>query len=241
MQDYKARGSAQGLAAAELAEACGRTLTLTGTLAGGYASTLFHIAWRFSRPVREEFGHRDEAKWIQRYGIVERVSKRDPDDYGNEGRHSKRRTYAARTIERPGIAPGVLFHLIGHSVFLRLADVASDLPPYDERVMVVPLDAEAEVGGVSQADAYQVLATDLRNAVNQALGRGSKRLLSVYLQALISYPDACTRGETVLDPEWVPSSPKHPRCRRIGAIRRSRRSSTCCAGTRSEAGGRSST
>jgi hypothetical protein len=43
--EYKARGSAQGLAAGTLAEACGRTLTLTGTLMGGYASTLFHLLW----------------------------------------------------------------------------------------------------------------------------------------------------------------------------------------------------
>jgi len=53
--EYKARGSAQGLAAGALAEACGRVLTLTGTLMGGYASTLFYLLWRFSPAVREEF------------------------------------------------------------------------------------------------------------------------------------------------------------------------------------------
>jgi hypothetical protein len=37
VQDFKARGSAQGLAVGALAEACGRTLTLTGTLFGGCA------------------------------------------------------------------------------------------------------------------------------------------------------------------------------------------------------------
>lgn len=46
--EYKARGSAQGLAAGTLAEACDHTLTLTGTLMGGYSSTLFHLLWRFS-------------------------------------------------------------------------------------------------------------------------------------------------------------------------------------------------
>ena len=35
--EYKARGSAQGLAAESLAGACARTLTLTGTLFGGCA------------------------------------------------------------------------------------------------------------------------------------------------------------------------------------------------------------
>ncbi len=43
VHEYKGRGSAQGLAAGILADACGTSLALTGTLAGGYASTLFHL------------------------------------------------------------------------------------------------------------------------------------------------------------------------------------------------------
>jgi len=78
--EYKARGSAQGLAAGTLAEACGRTLTLTGTLMGGYASTLFHLLWRFSPAVRDEFAHGDEPRWVARYGIVERITRKGGDD-----------------------------------------------------------------------------------------------------------------------------------------------------------------
>lgn len=37
VHEYKARGSAQGLAAGTLAEACAKTLTLTGTIFGGCA------------------------------------------------------------------------------------------------------------------------------------------------------------------------------------------------------------
>ena len=70
--EYKARGSAQGLAAEALADACGKTLTLTGTIFGGYSSTLFYLLWRFSPAVRREFSYRDEAKWISRFGVVER-------------------------------------------------------------------------------------------------------------------------------------------------------------------------
>jgi hypothetical protein len=35
--------------------------------------------------------------------------------------------------------------------------------------------------------------------VAAALQQGSKRLLATYLQALLAYPDACTKGETVVD------------------------------------------
>jgi len=199
-QDYKARGSAQGIAIGALAEVCERTLTLTGTLFGGYSSTLFYLLWRFSPQLRAEFGYRDEPKWVSRYGVVERITKKDADARLDDGRQSKRRTYLTRTIEKPGVSPAVLLHLIGNTVFLRLDDVAQDLPPYQERVILYPLDERPLVDGVSQADAYQHLANDLRQAVREALQRGSKRLLGAYLQALLGYPDASTRGETVLDP-----------------------------------------
>ena len=46
IHEYKGRGSAQGIAAGVLADACGTSLTLTGTLLGGYSSTIFHLLYR---------------------------------------------------------------------------------------------------------------------------------------------------------------------------------------------------
>ncbi len=205
VHEFKGRGSAQGLAAGALADACGKTLTLTGTLMGGYASTLFHLLWRFNPAIRAEFGRGDEAKWVARYGIVERITTKSGDDEHHEdGRRSKRRAYAVRTVERPGISPAVLFHLIPTTVFLRLADIAADLPTYTERVATVPLGDTPSAGfdgapGPSQREAYTALAEELTRAVREALARKSKRLLGAYIQALLAYPDACTRAETVID------------------------------------------
>src|SRR5205823_7356383 len=84
--------------------------------------------------------------------------------------------------------------------FLRLRDVAAHLPAYDEKVLLVPLDEGESAEEPSQARCYRRLAADLRAAVQQALRAGSKRLLGTYLQALLAYPDACTRAEAVLDP-----------------------------------------
>ena len=47
VHEYKGRGSAQGIAAGVLADACGKSLSLSGTLMGGYSSTLFHLLYRF--------------------------------------------------------------------------------------------------------------------------------------------------------------------------------------------------
>jgi len=198
--EYKARGSAQGVAAGTLAEACRAVLTLTGTLMGGYSSTLFWLLWRFSPAVREEFLYSDESKWVSRYGIVERIARKGDDDAYEDGRSSRRRGYRTRVVEKPGVSPAVLFHLIGNSVFIRLPDVASGLPPYSEEVRLVGLDETELTGGGSQASAYELLASQLETAVRRALAMGSKRLLGAYLQALLAYPDACTKGEHVVDP-----------------------------------------
>ena len=103
--------------------------------------------------------------------------------------------------ERPGLAPSALFHLIGNSVFLRLSDVASGLPDYDEQVMLTAMDPDADATGFSQKSAYEKLFEKLRHAMVKALAGGSRRLLSTYLQSLLAYPDGCTRGETVFDPD----------------------------------------
>ena len=202
VHEHKGRGSAQGVSAGILADACGKSLALSGTLMGGYASTLFHLLYRFSPEIRSEFGRSDERKWVERYGFLEQRVRHDRDDDPTEdGSVSRRRNYRKQVKERPGMAPAALFHIIGHSLFLRLADVASGLPAYEEQIQVASMDTEEGLHGLSQASAYRILATDLKRALLQAIERGSARLLSTYLQALLAYPEGCTRGESVFDPD----------------------------------------
>ena len=103
--------------------------------------------------------------------------------------------------ERPGLVPSALFHIISNTVFLRLSDVASGLPPYEEQVMLSGMDTQEDSTGFSQRSAYDTVFEELRRRLVDALSKGSKRLLSTYLQTLLAYPDGCTRGETVFDPE----------------------------------------
>ena len=201
VHEYKGRGSAQGIAAGVLADACGRSLTLTGTLSGGYISTLFHLLYRFSPAIRTEFGRSEEGRWIQRYGFEEHTIGKDDGDSVEDGRFSRRRHYRKVVRERPGLAPAALFHLIGNSVFLRLSDVASGLPSYEEQILLSPMDSEPDSYGYTQRGAYGTLYEKLKAALADALAKGSRKLLSTYLQSLLAYPDGCTRGETVLDPD----------------------------------------
>ena len=201
VHEYKGRGSAQGIAAGVLADVCGKSLSLSGTLMGGYSSTLFHLLYRFSPEIRTEFGRSDERRWIQRYGFEEYTVGRPDDDAVEDGRFSKRRKHRKVVRERPGLVPSALFHIIGNTVFLRLADVASGLPDYDEQVMLSSMDREADFTGFSQRVAYDAVFEELRLALAEALKKGSKRLLATYLQTLLAYPDGCIRGETVFDPQ----------------------------------------
>ena len=200
IHEYKGRGSAQGIAAGVLADACGKSLTLTGTLTGGYSSTLFHLLYRFSPEIRTEFGRSDEHRWIQRYGFEEHTIGKPDNDSVEDGRYSRRRKYRKTVRERPGLAPSALFHLIGNSIFLRLSDVASGLPSYEEQVLLCSMDAAPDSVGYTQHGAYNHVFDKLREALADALAKGSKRLLAAYLQTLLAYPDGCTRGETVFDP-----------------------------------------
>ena len=154
VHEFKGRGSAQGIAAGVLADACGKSFTLTGTLTGGYSSTLFHLLYRFSPEIRTEFGRSDEHRWIQRYGFEEHSIGKPDDDAVEDGRYSRRRKCRKVVRERPGLVPSALFHLIGNTVFLRLSDVAAGLPPYEEQVMLSSMDSEEDATGYSQRKAY---------------------------------------------------------------------------------------
>ena len=200
VHEYKGRGSAQGIAAGVLADVCGKSLSLSGTLMGGYSSTLFHLLYRFSPEIRTDFGRSDEHRWIQRYGFEEHTVGKPGNDSVEDGRFSRRRKYRKVVRERPGLVPSALFHIIGNTVFLRLVDVASGLPSYEEQVMLSSMDSEEDATGYSQRSAYNTVYEELRLKLAEALKAGSKRLLATYLQTLLAYPDGCTRGETVFDP-----------------------------------------
>ena len=176
--EFKGRGSAQGIAAGVLADACGRSLSLTGTLLGGYASTIFHLLYRFSPEIRTEFGRSDEGRWIKRYGFEEHTIGKPDDESLEDGRNSRRRKYRKVVRERPGLVPSALFHIIPNTVFLRLSDVASGLPDYTEQVLLSSMDSEPCGTGYSQRSAYDTVFEELRKELAEALKSGSKRLLS---------------------------------------------------------------
>jgi len=181
IQDYKAGNSLQGKAMGSLLSASKQCLCLTGTLNGGYADDIFHLLYRTSpwEIKKAGFKHNESTKWLETYGTLERVTKiEEADAYYGRG---KRKAMMVR--KKPGVSPVVIGrHLLDKAAFVRLADVVEGLPPYEENVITVPLDA-----ATGQKERY----AELENTLKSAVKAHGTRTLSAMLQALLSYPDSC--------------------------------------------------
>ena len=186
VHEYKGAGSARGIVAGNMSRAARRTLTLTGTLMGGYSSNLFFILQRFGDQLVGEFSYDDERRWIQRYGFEETTKKkRKKGEYNTSSRGFKSQT----TKEKPGISPAALPYILGNTSFVKLTDVTENLPPYTETVKLVKLDPTEQWSGISQSSAYGTLAEDFHAAVTKSLAAGSQKMLSRYMHTLMAYPD----------------------------------------------------
>jgi ribosomal protein S27AE len=194
--EMKAGGSAQGIAAGALAQAIPHTLALTGTLFGGYLSNLHFLLQRFSPQIRSSYGYHDEQRFVQHYGILERTTRED-EGGGEDGRVSRRKK-TATVRERPGLSPALLPHLLFNTIFMRLTDVATALPPYHEEIEILRMAEE-------QREVHRAFKAELAAEVQAQLACGSKKLLGAYLQSLLHHPDTPWREEAVFTTDKVGS------------------------------------
>jgi hypothetical protein len=185
--ELKSGVSAQGISAGRLAEHSRRSLVLTGTLFGGYASTLFNLLWRFNDAVRERYAITDERRFIEDYGLLEWITTYSDQD---DGKTSSRRSERTSSKERPGVNPKILSDLLACTVFLRLSDVGEALPAFEETVLEVDMDAE-------QGEVHGVFRRRLMAEVREALAKGDKRLLGKAMMPLLHHPDTPFRLEEV--------------------------------------------
>jgi hypothetical protein len=189
----KGGATAQGNAFGTLAAACKKTVALTGTLLGGYASHMFYLNHRLNPQamLAEGIQYGKEMNFISRYGVLERVTRYYP---GDDNVCSKGRKGSTVTREKPGISPAIFSnHLMGSTVFLNLEDIAVDLPELTEEVVPVEMDSDL-------ADAYDELEHRVGNAMREMLVKGSRKLLGAYLNSLLCYPDRPFHNEPIMYP-----------------------------------------
>ena len=183
--------SGQGYAFGALVGACRYVLCLTGTLAGGYASDVFHLLFRTHPQLMIE----DKNKWgnpkgfIEKYGVLEKITTVRAED--GLTTMAKRRTSIK---EKPGISPLLLGRmLLSNAVFMRLSDCMEYMQPYEEEVIELAMHPR-------MAELYRVFEETLKKALREALGKGDNSLLGAYLHALLSYPERIYQGIEVFHP-----------------------------------------
>ena len=195
VHQYKAGDSAQGQAFANLIGSARFTLCLTGTLMGGYATNLFYLLYRMvPAKMKEICGYKNAMSFAERYGIIERIEKENlRDNAASIGRN----TVSRRVKERPGVSPLVFTDLLlERCVFLKIEDMAQDLPHFQEQVVEVAMSEQLH-------DAYRTFEDDLRAKVRKALAAGDRSLLGALVNSLLAYPDGARRGEVVTHPRRI--------------------------------------
>jgi SNF2 family DNA or RNA helicase len=192
VHEYKGGDTAQGQALACLAASARRTLALTGTLLGGYSTGLFYLLWRmFPELIKDKAPYRAEKTFAAQYGVLEITQKTPLRDNATSIGGQKAKEIVK---EKPGVSPLLLSDfLLENTVFMRLRDISSKLPPYVEEVVGVQMLPD-------QAEAYKDLESDLRQACSKALACGDRSLLGALVNSLLAYPDGCRRGEEVIHP-----------------------------------------
>ena len=193
VHELKGGATAQGNAFGTLASACKKTIALTGTLLGGYASHMFYLNYRLNPQAMLADGvqYGKEMNFISRYGVMERVTRYYP---GDDNICSKGRKGPTVTREKPGISPAIFSnHLMGSTVFLNLEDIALDLPELIEEVVPVEMDGDL-------TEAYRDLEHKVGSAMREMLVKGSRKLLGTYLNSLLCYPDRPFQNEPIIYP-----------------------------------------
>ena len=201
--EEKSGVTAQGQAFANIACASKRTLALTGTLAGGYATNLFYIFWRLMpREIKaKRMNFRSPMGFAEQYGIIQRTYTETRDDEYTASSIGRSRGSRTIVMEKPGVSPLVLTDfLLEHAVFLRLSDVSNSLPSFNERIVEVAMTPFQEA-------AYKDFERELTSEVRRALAMQDRSLLGALVNSLLAYPDGARRGEIVF----------HPRTRKLVA------------------------
>ena len=200
VHELKGSSTAQGNMLGTLAACARKTVCLTGTLLGGHASHLFHMAFRInaSGMKADGFDYNKVSKFVDAYGVKETVV-REHCGTGRErsNRNSNGMSRSVKTDEKPGINPELFAHqLLDRAIFLHLEDVAAELPELTEDVIPVDMDPDARA-------AYRQLESTIKATMNQMLVRGDKRLLGTYLTNLLTYPDKPFGNPSInLDGHW---------------------------------------
>jgi hypothetical protein len=199
--EFNNRHSAQAKAAHRLIGLPGvPTLALTGSLMGGYASSLFPNLHALSPAFRAEFERDDVAAFVARYGYQKvRLTVRDGEELSERGAYTDRELAGRRIVgEAPGVHPLLLIrHLLPTAIPVHKDDLDDALPALDETpVAIEPRSDDAE--GSALLKEYGRLQNELLRCIRR--DRFDPERSGRLLGALVELPSFLDRATDDLDP-----------------------------------------
>lgn len=192
--EYNNAGSAQAKAAHRLSGLPGvPTLALTGSLMGGYASSLFPNFWALSPIFRSEFGRDDRAAFVARYGFRKVLVPADKAAGQREmGRHTDREIGCQTIGEAPGLMPPFIFrHLLPLAALVHKDDLDVELPPLTETPVPIQRPAGDPLADELLAE-YNRLQEELLRRIRS--DRFDKERAGRLLGALVELPSYLDRA-----------------------------------------------
>ncbi|HNT24194.1 MAG TPA: helicase-related protein [Anaerolineales bacterium] len=191
----KAKGTGVGWTLGAFSGVSRWTIGLTGTLFGGYSTSIFMLWYRLIGEVRREFSFDGDQKWAEKFGLLKRVFYTESDAVVEDGAYTGAKFFDT-VSEKPGISPAIVRYGLPYCTFSSLKDIGLPLPGYSEQIVRIPMTEAMRVQCI-QADGSKQKAGLFAWALEQRKDPTGKGAISVWLNTALNRPDAMWRYEDV--------------------------------------------
>jgi len=196
----KSKGTGTGWVLSVLS-GCSRYIAgLTGTLFGGYSTSIFWLLYRLSPEVRQNYSFNGELKWAEHMGLIKKTFYvADPNRVPEDGAYTGTRFFET-VDEKPGISPAIARYILPYTLFAALQDIGLPLPAYNEHIVRVGMSAAMreqyeELDGSQSKPPRGLLAWALEE--QKKPDKTGKGAISVWWNTIFNRPDAMFRDEEV--------------------------------------------
>ncbi len=193
LHEAKSADTDIGTTDGRLLSSIGNAIALTGTLFGGVSSSLFYLLYRRSPEVRQLYGYKDVARWVDHFGLWKYRWRESPEGESAErGLSSGVKRWNVRPPdELAGVSPAVIRFLLPMTLFGKITDLGYTLPPLVDQVVTVAMTK-------TQKKQYEAANDELLDkAMNRLKQDKDPGLLTTWFTTLRYRPMSAFRPEEV--------------------------------------------
>lgn len=182
-----------GAAFKDMLMASSAVVGLTGTLYGGKSSSLYSLAFHFSKEVRKRYGwaRGTPIKWIEDMGVRKVIEKFDSQGRGNSIRSGGKRVGAPQVKEAAGTSPRMMHTIDPFTIWMSLDDIGDSMPEKEEHAIKVNFDPDQEA-------VYTHAYSEITAYDNNLIAKGDRSFMSSRYSNLLYLPDSMFRDNPVI-------------------------------------------